>query len=451
MASSRYPHRKGVDPSPLGQPLPLAFSGRTAKTRFLKAAMSEHMASWSPTDRSAHGIPGDDLVNLYRTWGEGGFGVVLTGNILIDHDHIEAPGNMIISVDSPFSGPRFDGYSALASAGKADGSLFIGQINHPGRQATQSIQPDPVSASDVQLTSSLFGEGFGKPHPATLDEIRHITDSFVHAAVFLDKAGFDGIQLHGAHGYLLAQFLSETTNLRTDAYGGSLENRARLITEIADRIRAETRPDFVLGIKINSVEFQSKGFTVDEAARLCELLEDHTFDFVELSGGTYEELGMTHRRESTKVREAFFLEFADNIVPRLNRTKAFITGGLRTAGAMVDALKTVHGIGLGRPVATEPYLPRDILSGEVKAAIQPLGIDDNDFGVTAALAGAQIKLVGKGLDPLDSSAPETVKMFKEAMAAWGAALAEKKGGDLFDHLKLNKPSRAAGRENGVLA
>ncbi|KAK4225212.1 hypothetical protein QBC38DRAFT_483546 [Podospora fimiseda] len=350
MASENQPE-SGNNTCDLGTPLHFHFSGRSAKNRFMKVSLTERAATWSPVDKTDNGIPGDELFNLYRSWGLGGYGVVLTGNVMIDRDNLESPGNMIIPIDAQLSGQRLEAFKRLAAEAKTDGSLFIAQVSHPGRQVVSTLQPDPVSASDVQLTTQLFGAGFSKPHPASLEEIRAIKAGFVHAAVFLEKAGFDGIQLHGAHGYLLAQFLSETTNLRTDQYGGSIENRARLITEIADEIRKQTRPDFVLGIKINSVEFQAKGFTVEEAAELCELLEKHQFDFVELSGGTYEEMGWVYRKESTRAREAFFLEFAEMITPRLQHTKTYVTGGLRSARAMVDASKTVDGIGLGRPTS----------------------------------------------------------------------------------------------------
>ncbi|KAK3987323.1 FMN-linked oxidoreductase, partial [Cladorrhinum sp. PSN332] len=200
----------------------------------------------------------------------------------------------------------------------------------------------------------------------SLEEICAIKQGFVHAALFLEKAGFDGIELYGAHGYLLAQFLSKTTNLRTDQYAGSIVNRARFITEIADEIRKQNRPDFILGIKINSVEFQAKGFTAEDAAELCELLEKHRFDFVELSGGTY------------------------------------VTGGLRSARGMIDALKTVNGIGLGRPACSEPSLTRDIMGGRTDRAVKPI-IDDNDFGITATLAGLQMQLIGNRYAPLGPS------------------------------------------------
>ena len=141
---------------------------------------------------------------------------------------------------------------------------------------------------------------FAKPHAASIQEIAGIIEGFAHAAEYLEKAGFDGIEIHGAHGYLLAQFLAQTTNKRTDTYGGSLQNRARIILEIGDEIRKRTQPGFILSIKMNSVEFQEGGFQADEAKKLAAMLEEHKFDFVELSGGTYENLKFGHERESTK-------------------------------------------------------------------------------------------------------------------------------------------------------
>lgn len=150
-----------------------------------------------------------------------------------------------------------------------------------------------------------MGMQFAKPHAATQDEINKIVDSFAHAAEYLEKAGYDGIQLHGAHGYLLAQFLSPTTNKRTDKYGGSIANRVRIILEIAAECRKRVKPDFILGIKINSVEFQDQGFSPEDAGRLCQSLQEAQFDYVELSGGTYESLAFVHKRESSKKTRIF--------------------------------------------------------------------------------------------------------------------------------------------------
>ena len=221
---------------------------------------------------------------------------------------------------------------------------------------------------------------FAKPHAATPEEIDRIIEGFVHAAEYLDKAGYDGIQLHAAHGYLLAQFLSQTTNKRTDKYGGDLVGRSRLIVDIARTIRKRVADSsFIVAIKLNSVEFQEGGFPLEEAKALCKILEENHFDFVELSGGTYESLAFSHKRESTKKREAFFLDFADEIAPVLKQTKTYVTGGLKTVGAMTDALKTVDGVGFARPVCQEASFPKDVLNGKVKGAIKQQ-FDDNNFG-----------------------------------------------------------------------
>lgn len=419
--SKRY-DSKQADASLLGRPLPFEFSGRTAPNRFLKAAMTERVCTWSTTDIKSRGVPTEKLINLYRRWGEGQFGVILSGNIMIDYDQLEAPGNPIVPFDAPTSGERFEAFQKVAQAATKDGALFIAQISHPGRQVIEQVNNKPLSASDVQLEGSVLGMTFAKPHAATKEDIKHVVDSFAYAASFLEKAGYDGAQLHGAHGYLLAQFLSQTTNRRTDEYGGSLENRARIIIEIADAVRKQTKPDFVLGIKINSVEFQEKGFAPEEAKELAALLEKHRFDFIELSGGTYESLAFVHKRESTKKREAFFLDFADTITPALNKTKSYVTGGLKTVGAMVDALKSVDGVGLGRPVAQEPTLPRDILAGKVTGSIEQI-FDQNDFGTTNVVAGTQMRQVGKDTQPFDGSDPKSVEAFKQDMGTWAQSLA----------------------------
>jgi 2,4-dienoyl-CoA reductase-like NADH-dependent reductase (Old Yellow Enzyme family) len=312
----------------------------------------------------------------------------------------------------------------MATQGKAEGNLMVGQVSHPGRQVEERIQKDPVSASDIQLKGDVMGMKFAQPHAASEAEIADIIERFAHAAEYLEKAGWDGVELHGAHGYLLAQFLAPSTNQRTDKYGGSLENRSRLILEIAQAIRKRTRSDFILGIKLNSVEFQDKGFEPEEAKKLCALLEENRFDFVELSGGTYESLAFGHKRDSTKKREAFFLEFADLIAPVLSKTKTYVTGGFKTVGAMVSALDVVDGVGLARPLAQEPRFCKDVLSGKIKGAIKQQ-FDENDFGITNVAAGTHIRQIGKDHEPIDLSKGENVEAFKKDMGAWG----QKLGGD----------------------
>ncbi|PQE07835.1 hypothetical protein CJF32_00002971 [Rutstroemia sp. NJR-2017a WRK4] len=427
------------DASPLGKPLKFEFSGREAKNRFLKGAMTERMSSWDPKDFKARGIPSKELINVYKRWGEGEFGQILTGNIMIEYDQLEAMGNPIIPREAEFSGPRFEAFRDMAAAGKAHGSLMVGQVSHPGRQCEEKIQPNPISASDIQLEAKM-GMTFAKPRAATQEDINQVIEGFAHSAEFLEKAGYDGIQLHGAHGYLLAQFLSPTTNKRTDKYGGSLENRFRIILEIAEEIRKRVSPSFIIGIKINSVEFQDKGFSPEEAKGLCQALEGARFDYVELSGGTYESLAFGHKRESTKKRESFFLDFAEEIVKPLTKTKTYITGGFKTVGAMVKALDTVDGVGLARAVCQEFTLPKHMLEGKVTGALKQL-VDENDFGITSMVAGAQITQVGKDQEPIDMSREENKDAFMKDVEAFMKKMSEDKEGKEYGHIAVSlKPA-----------
>ncbi|OTB07019.1 hypothetical protein M426DRAFT_54269 [Hypoxylon sp. CI-4A] len=445
MPPTRYEGRD-VDPSPLSQPLSFPFSTAVAQNRFMKVAMTERLATWDADNPSTSGIPTQQLFNLYRRWADGGWGVILTGNIIVDPSHLEAPGNMILASDSTPSGPRFEAYRKLAESGKrggGGGGLFLAQLNHPGRQTERALQENPVSASAIPLTKG-FGATtpYGAPHAASTAEIDGIRRSFVHAATYLEKAGFDNVQLHAAHGYLLAQFLSPSTNARADIYGGSLASRARVVTEIADGIRAATGPGFVLAIKINSVEFQDKGLTTAEAAELVELLEDHGFDLVELSGGTYEAPAWHHRKESSRRREAFFIEFAETVVPHVTRARCFVTGGMRTVGAMVDALGSgLDGVGLGRPSATEPRLPSQVLGHGVKGCVKPLAGDtmvlgEDSWAVGALLAGAQMLRMSLDQEPFDPSDQTSVDAFMKGVAKWMAAYRKRSSKEVLDHVRI---------------
>ncbi|TVY33790.1 NADH-dependent flavin oxidoreductase [Lachnellula subtilissima] len=439
MAPDRY-LSDSSDASPLGKPLKFEFSGKIASNRFLKGAMTERLSSWDPQDFKKRGIPSKNLVNVYKRWGEGQYGQILTGNIMIEYDQLEAMGNPIIPRDAEYSGPRFEAFKDLATAAKAHGSLIVGQVSHPGRQVENRIQKNPVSASDVQLEGNIMGMEFAKPHAATTDEIVQIIEGFAHAAEFLDKAGYDGIELHGAHGYLLAQFLSPTTNRRTDKYGGSLENRLRLTLEIADAIQKRVSKDFIVGMKVNSVEFQDKGFSPAEAKEMCQALEKARFDYVELSGGTYESLAFEHKRESTKKRESFFIEFAEQIVKPLTTTKTYVTGGFKTVGAMTKALDTVDGVGLARPTCQEPHLPKDILEGKVTGALK-IKLDDNNFAMTNVAAGTQIRQLGKDQEPIDLSVQANVDALMKDMGAWSQKLGADKDMKEYGYIDLSGASK----------
>jgi 2,4-dienoyl-CoA reductase-like NADH-dependent reductase (Old Yellow Enzyme family) len=265
------------------------------------------------------------------------------------------------------------------------------------------------------MIDPLFGKWtFGNPRAATQADIAQLINSFAHAAEYLDNAGFDGINLHAAHGYLLAQFLSPRTNKRTDSYGGTVTNRARLIIEIVQEIRRRVSHSFIISAKLNSTDFQDDGLTPEDTRELVRVLIG--LDFVELSGGTYERLAFEHIKESTRKREAFFLEFAEMIVPGLGvgrKTKVFITGGLRTVGAMVGALDIVDGVGLARPAAQEPRLAADIIANRVRGAIRPIVPFDTDTGLGFVAASMQMKQIANGMEPLNLSDNEDIEIVRK--------------------------------------
>jgi 2,4-dienoyl-CoA reductase-like NADH-dependent reductase (Old Yellow Enzyme family) len=278
------------------------------------------------------------------------------------------------------------------------------------------LNPNPVSASDVHLTIKWAGNEFAKPRPLTIPEIHTMVQKWGETAYLCCKAGYDGVQVHCAHGYLLAQFLSPSTNHRTDEYGGPLENRARIVLEIIKEIDRRVRdhdPSFIVCVKLNSVEFQDKGTSPEEARQLCTMLEEARVDFVDLSGGTFEARAFEHKKESTVKREAYFIEFAEQLRPLLKKTKVYVTGGLRTAAGMVKAIEgdSCDGVGIGRPLAAEPYLCREILEGRVQGAIEnfvPLPLNTQS-------SGTQLHQIGRGREGIsDWSVEGEVERWKEA-------------------------------------
>lgn len=354
---------------------------------------------------------------------------------------------MGIPLDAPYEGERFDRFKELAKAAKADGSLLVAQVNHPGRQVEARVNPVAISASDVQLGECVpvllssqrtngcvepkMGMTFGKPHAATKEEIARVVQGFAHAAEYLEKAGFDGIELHAVHGYLISQFLSRTTNKRTDEYGPqTIESRLRIVSDMAKAVKARVSPSFIVSAKLNSVEFQDGGVTPDEARELCETLEELGFDFVELSGGTYEHMNMSWEKESTVKREGFFLEWAETVTKALDpghKMRTYIAGGMRSVGAMVDALKVVDGVTLARPSTAEPRIVRDIIGGRVQGAIKPVEAIETDMGMALVAAQTQISQVGRGFEPFDLSDASAFQTFGADMGAWFEKVVQDEG------------------------
>lgn len=326
--------------------------GVTIKNRLFKSAMSEQLG-----DREHN--PKEGLIKLYRRWAQGGIGLAVTGNVMIDRQALGEPKNVVLDKKSDLSM-----FKKWAQAGQLHGAQIWMQLNHPGKQIPSVLNKEPVAPSAIALGEGLEA-AFNKPRALTEDEIGEIINKFAESAKLAKEAGFNGVQIHGAHGYLVSQFLSPRHNQRTDRWGGSLENRMRFAIEVYQGIRAMVGEDFPIGIKLNSADYSKGGFSHEESMEVVKRLEDIGIDLIEVSGGTYESPSMVgHKmKESTKQREAYFLEYAEEVRKLIN-IPLVVTGGFRSASAMHRALNSgaTDMIGLARPLAIEPDLPNKVIN-----------------------------------------------------------------------------------------
>jgi 2,4-dienoyl-CoA reductase-like NADH-dependent reductase (Old Yellow Enzyme family) len=349
--------------SPLAAPLALP-CGATLPNRIAKAAMTEGLA-----DTRAR--PSAELERLYGLWSDGGAGLNISGNIQIHADHLERPGNVVI--DREPDAAMAAALKRWAQAATRNGNHFWAQISHAGRQTMAAVNPHPKAPSAVKL--GLPGGQFGEPVALASDEIRDIVRRFGAAAKACKDAGFTGVQVHAAHGYLISQFLSPRSNLRTDEWGGSLENRARLLMETVAATRAAVGASFPVAVKLNSADFQRGGFAFEDSLQVAGWLERAGVDLIEISGGTYEQPKLLdieglepaadqHVAASTLAREAYFVDFAKAMKGAV-RIPLMVTGGFRTRAAMEEVVSAgaADVIGIGRPMCTMTDAPNALLGG----------------------------------------------------------------------------------------
>jgi 2,4-dienoyl-CoA reductase-like NADH-dependent reductase (Old Yellow Enzyme family) len=347
---------------PMARPLDLP--SERLPNRLAKAAMTEGLSD-------ARGWVSERLAHLYHLWASGGAGLLITGNVPIDRDHLERPGNVIIDGEQPCEARAL--LRIWSSAARSRGAGVWMQLNHAGRQTPRTVNPKPKAPSAIAL--ALPGKQFGQPVPLTEVEIEAIISRFANAAVMARDTGFTGVQVHAAHGYLLSQFLSPLANQRHDAWGGTLENRARILLEIVRAIRSRAGHDFTLSVKLNSADFQRGGFAPDESLQVARWLAAESVDVIEVSGGNYEQPRMmksdglsppdfSGQSRSTQEREAYFLDFA-NILRAQILLPIMVTGGFRSGGAMNEAIRDdgIDLIGIARPMVTEPDAPQQLLDG----------------------------------------------------------------------------------------
>ena len=375
----------------------------TFKNRVIKGAMSEALANTAGEPNHLH-------LGLYGAWAKGGLGCAITGNVMVDARAKNEPGVVIVETERDLAKLK-----QWADLGKQHGMVQLIQLSHPGRQCPKGLNKETVAPSAVPF-SAMLATTFATPRALREDEILDLIQRFATSAAICEKAGFEGVQLHGAHGYLISEFLSPLTNKRTDQWGGSIENRTRFLLEIYKAVRAATSENFIISVKLNSADFQKGGITEEEVISVFKAIDEAGIDLIEISGGTYEAPAMAgaksnQRKESTIAREAYFLDFAEKIRKEV-KCKLMVTGGFRTVKGMNAALESgaCDFIGIARPLAVETDLTDRLIAGQnVKYAVNPIktGIPFVDKMAIMEIIwyAAQFKAIGEGKRPNPKLSP----------------------------------------------
>jgi len=368
-------------------------NGTTIKNRFFKSAMSEGMGT-----RDFQ--PKKNIATLYKRWAEGGTGLIITGNIMVDPKGTAEPGNIVFYKNS-----NMEILKDWAKQGQQHGAKVMVQLNHPGKQAPKTVSKQTVAPSAVPLGNGL-NKLFSTPRALTTSEVEELVQKFVTSAKVAKEAGFSGVQIHAAHGYLISQFLSPHDNRRTDKYGGSLENRMRFLKEIYLGMREELGKNFTIGIKINSTDFKEDGLTEEDSLKTIIELANLGLDFVEISGGTYERPAMMGAT-SKSTNQVFFAEYSKKLKQKIE-IPVVVTGGIRSINAMNTLLNdnTTDFIGIARPLTIDPNIPNKIKQGtytivettRVSTGVKKL---DKIFGSLLGIVYYQVLMqnIAKGKEP----------------------------------------------------
>tara|TARA_B100001027_G_scaffold215893_1_gene190855 strand:+ start:4106 stop:5416 length:1311 start_codon:yes stop_codon:yes gene_type:complete len=342
--------------------------GKTLKNRICKSALTERIAEGNNLVNQKH-------LNLYEKWAEGDVGTVLTGNVQVDKRYLESAGN--VAIEKSNYKDQIDLLRKWTEVGTKNNTNLWMQISHAGRQTPGDLNMKPVAPSDVGL--KIPGRKYGTPKPLTKEEIEDVIERFIFTAKVAQDTGFTGIQIHSAHGYLMSEFLSPDINKRNDEWGGSLENRSRILLRIINGCREALGDDYPISVKLNSADFQKGGFSAEDSSKVASMLSDAKIDLLEISGGTYEQprlLGLDTvsinpkrsetRKESTIAREAYFLAYTEEIKKVID-IPLMVTGGFRSRLAMETAINqgACEIVGIGRPLCSDPMSVKKLLDRSI--------------------------------------------------------------------------------------
>jgi len=373
-------------------------NGAIVPNRLAKAAMEEAMAD-------AGQMPGPRIIRLYQRWAEGGTGLLITGNVMVDRRALTGPGTIALEAGTPL-----EPFKGWARAARARGAQAWMQISHPGRQVMANMGGLAWAPSAVALDLGKHSRMFAQPVAMTEADIADVIERFAATAHAAEQAGFTGVQIHAAHGYLLSQFLSPLTNRRDDAWGGSLTHRARLLLDVVRAVRARVAPGFCVGVKLNSADFQRGGFSEDDARQVLALLNAEQVDLVELSGGSYESPAMQGRTADgrTLAREAYFLEFARDLA-QVAAMPLMTTGGIARRTIAEQVLHSgIAIVGIATAMAAVPDLPRAWQAGREPVAAMP-AVDWKDKALVSlarmALVRRRLHALAEGAGALTAYSP----------------------------------------------
>lgn len=358
-------------------------NGSRIPNRIAKAAMEENMADLNHA-------PSEALMRLYQAWADGGVGLIITGNVMVDRRAMTGPGGVVLEDEK-----YLDTFKRWAQIGRSKGAQVWLQINHPGRQMQSNLGQQTWAPSAVALDLGKMSNRFNLPIEMTQEMIEEVIQRFANTARLGEKAGFNGVEIHAAHGYLLSQFLSPLSNKRQDQWGGPLENRARILIEIVKAVRAVVSEKFTVAVKLNSADFQRGGFSAEDAQEVVKMLNELSVDLVELSGGSYEAPAMQGQARDgrTLAREAYFLEFAQEI-RKVAKMPVMVTGGVRRKQIAEQVIESgVDMVGIATALAIDPNLPNQWKQGQnIAPELRPITWENKTLASLANMATVKFQL-----------------------------------------------------------
>lgn len=325
---------------------PATIGGLPLRNRTVRSATWEGMA-----DDNGSATP--QLIDLMATLAGNEIGLIITGHAYVSPEGQAGPRQLGAHDDT-----MLEGLTAMTTAVHAQGGHIALQIAHAGCYGAHQL-----SGQDAMGPSAMDGSKAPDCRAMTTDDIRRVTDAFAAAASRARKAGFDAVQIHAAHGYLLSEFLSPYFNRRTDAYGGTVENRARLVLEVYRAVRNAVGADYPVLIKLNSEDFVAEGFTVEDMLTVAELLQQAGIDAVEMSGGTIYASGdmssLRPGRLDTPDREVYYRKAAELFKQRLT-VPLILVGGILSFEVAESLLAegTADFVAFCRSLISEPDLIR---------------------------------------------------------------------------------------------